>query len=509
MNNHQRVLLQAPTGAGKTVVASEMMRSAYEKGSRTLFVAHRRELIHQCSDKLERFGIPHGVVLPEEPWTDETILCGSVQSFTTRIRKGRINLDDVRLIIFDEAHHARARTYQQLVDACPAAVVVGITATPVRGDGRGLGNLFGALVQTPTISQLTDMGYLVPARYFAPTQPDLSGVRVRAGDYVESDLEKVMDKPQLIGDIVEWWGRIAPDKKTLVYASSVNHSRHLAYAFTNVGVSAHHLDGSTPNDERDAAIAAFRRGELQVLCNCMLFTEGTDIPDVQAIVLARPTKSVGLYLQIAGRGLRPAEGKSECLVIDHAGAVHEHGFVTDWEEWTLEEDARKGAKRKQPNVGDLKMYECKTCHALFVPKGAYCPQCGTPLPKKLPRVELPDVAEGELAEITGSTIKGIPQDKGEFYSQLKWVAQERGYSKGWVSHAYKERFGVWPKGLEGREPQAASPAVLQFVRRKNARYAKAKGEKMDDQDKWRKVYGWQKLEEKARNATSVSHSHDG
>ena len=501
MQGHQRVLLQAPTGAGKTVVASEIMRSAYAKNSRTLFIAHRRELIYQCSEKLQLFSIPHAVVLPNEPWSDETILCGSIQSFSRRVQNKRLDLEGVKLIIVDEAHHARAKSYQRIVEACPEAVVLGITATPIRGDGKGLGNMFSELVQTPTISELTEMGYLVPARYFAPTQPDLSGVRVRMGDYVESDLEKAMDKPQLVGDIVEWWGRIAPGKKTLVYASSVNHSKHLNTAFNKVGVGSHHLDGSTPNEERDEAVAAFRRGELQVLCNCMLFTEGTDIPDVEAIVLARPTKSIGLYLQIAGRGLRPADGKGECLLVDHAGAVHEHGFVTDWEEWTLETDKGKAAKKKEAKVGEYKMHECKECHAMFIPKGAYCPHCGAPLPQKLSRVELPDVADGELAEITGSGIKGIPEDKTEFYAQLKWVAREKRYSDGWVAHAYKDRFGVWPKGLKGVVPKAASPAVLQFVKRKNQRFARQKkkqGEQLEGQDKWRKVYGWKRLEERAR-----------
>lgn len=305
----RRIILQAPTGSGKTICAAELIRGAVAKEKRVVFLAPRRELINQCSEKLATLGVRHGIIMAGVvPESSAVQVCCVPTLHARAMQRQKIELPAADLVICDETHLYLAPTYQAIVERYADAVVVGLTATPARGDGKALGLMFETIVPTCSVASLVEQGYLVPQRYYSPSKPDLAGVKIRAGDYAEDQLERAMDKPKLIGDIVANWQRLASDRQTVVFASGVQHSIHLRDEFRRVGVRAEHLDGKTPMEERKGIIARVKSGDVQVVCNCMVLTFGWDSPSVSCAVLARPTKSVVMYLQMAGRVLRRRRG---------------------------------------------------------------------------------------------------------------------------------------------------------------------------------------------------------
>ena len=471
-SGNQRVLLQAPTGSGKTIVAAEIIRLAEEKGSRVLFLCHRRELIFQSSDKLERFGVRHGIIMAgvtPDRW--HNVQVASIQTLWVRgMKLGRMAMPECDLLVIDECHQSLAKTWRKLIDYfdCPT---LGLTATPCRGDGAGLGHIYEEMVHTASIEDLTDGGFLVQARYFAPCMPDLEGVKIQMGDYVESQLAGRMDKVELVGDIIENWGRICPERQTIVFATGVKHSIHIRDRFEDAGVKVAHLDGSTPKDERDEVIRQFNEKEIQVITNCMILTHGWDCPPCSCCVLARPTKSLGLYLQMAGRALRPWPEKQNCLIIDHSGAVYEHGFLDEPIPWSLGEgkisDARaREYKRKKPIT-------CENCKAVYSGQRV-CPICGHEPVKKGRAFEVYDGLLGEISRDGREGAYYTMEDKARWRSMLDYFRIERGYKPGWTGWKYKEKFGAWPpRGLRYVRPIPPSPEVAGFIRAGQIRYTKS------------------------------------
>jgi DNA repair protein RadD len=348
-------LYVAPTGSGKTIVAAAVIERAEERGKRLLVLTHRREILRQTSSKLP---MDHGII--QSGLTLDLaypVQVGSVQTLWTRwMGRNKVPLPAADILVVDEAHHIRARTWSGIIEAYPDAAVIGLTATPCRGDGRGLGNHFDRLILGPQIPDLIAKGQLVETKYYAPVNPDLKGVKTSKGDYVVTELSKRMDRPDMVGDIIENWHKHAQRRKTLVFAIDVAHSQHITDEFVKSGVRAEHLDGSTPKEERDAILRRLESGETEVVTNCMVLTEGFDCPDVACIVLARPTKQLGLFRQMAGRGLRPAPGKTDLILIDHSGAVFMHGLLEDRIDWTSTATSARPTKRmkraqRQPSRG--------------------------------------------------------------------------------------------------------------------------------------------------------------
>ena len=298
----RRALLVAPTGAGKSVIAADVIDDYVTEGNRTLVLVHRRELVAQMSEKLHMSGVDHGVIQAGYPTrAGAMVQVASIQTLHARaVRSSRMVMPAADLIVVDEAHHIRARSYRQIIEQYPDAILLGMTATPCRSDGRGLGNMFDCIVECPNIAELIEGGFLVPTMVYAPTQPDLKGVKIVRGDYAESQLAERMDQASLVGDIVTHWLRLAERRRTVVFATSVAHSAHLRDEFRAAGVWAEHIDGSTPVEERDAILAKLNSGAVELVCNCMVLTEGWDQPAVSCLVLARPTKSMGLYRQMVG-----------------------------------------------------------------------------------------------------------------------------------------------------------------------------------------------------------------
>jgi DNA repair protein RadD len=344
----RKIMLVAATGSGKTVIAGAIVKKQVAEGRRVLFFSHRREITTQTSAKLYAVGIDHGIIQAGFPLRlHEPVQVASVQTLTARaIRGSAIELPAADLVIVDEAHHTPADTYQKVLEKYPEATLLGLTATPCRKDGRGLGNVFEVLIECPQVQELIDLEFLVPTTVYAPADRiDLSGIRTQAGDYVENQLAERMNTAKLVGDVVTHWHRHGERRKTVVFATDVAHSLHLRDEFRRSGALSEHIDGKTPKVERDGILTRLARGDIEIVTNCAVLCEGWDSPDVSCLVLARPTKSMGLYRQMVGRGLRPAPGKRDCVVLDHAGAVFEHGFVDEPVVWTLDTTQRaKNAK---------------------------------------------------------------------------------------------------------------------------------------------------------------------
>jgi DNA repair protein RadD len=331
--------------------------------------------------------------------------------------------------------------------------------------------IFDTMVLAPSIRELIDLGHLVPPEYYAPSRPDLSKLKIRCGDYVKEGVADVMDRPQMVGDIVTNYAKICPDRKAIVFATSVKHSKHIAERFIDAGIPAAHIDGKTPKEERDQILKDLASGKIQIVVNCMVLTEGFDCPSVGCIILARPTKSLGFYIQMAGRGLRPDKDKDNCIIIDHSGAVYQHGFVDVDHEWSLDPQERiedRQSKAQREKAGPI---TCKECNFLYEGRPD-CPKCGW---QPVTQGKSFDFQEGELGRIDRDGLithfKETREQKERFYQELVFIQQERGYKPGWVAFKYKERYGKWPRGLMDK-PAIPSVETRSWIRKEAVKYAR-------------------------------------
>jgi DNA repair protein RadD len=474
---YRRILLVAPTGAGKTHLASELIRKALAKGRRVLFVAHRRELIKQAHLRLFETGIDAGVIAPEfTARPGEPVQVASIPTLYRRaLASSRLQLPAADIVFVDEAHHARAPTWQRLIESYPNAVIIGLTATPCRQDGAGLGEIFEKLVETKQIPELIDQGFLVGTRVFAPSSPDLEGIHIRRGDYVESELAKRVDLPKLIGDVVGHWLRHAERKRTVCFCVGVAHAVHLRDEFRRHDVAAEYIDGNTPIPERDAILSRLKAGAVEVVCNCNVLTEGWDLPQLGCVILARPSKSFGLYRQMTGRGLRPFSDKTHLLVLDHAGLTLEHGFVEEPVVWSLDKDRRAHATRASKSstgAAERKLVDCPECHRVFWRDAGVCPSCGW---RPRPKPKAIAVRPGDLVEVKHRTGQSFSaDDKRDFLGELHAIQRERGYKPGWSYHTFIARFGHPPLDPVLPPPRDPSSATRGWVKHRQIAYAKAR-----------------------------------
>ncbi|MEI7608058.1 MAG: DEAD/DEAH box helicase [Rhodospirillaceae bacterium] len=441
MVRHRRVLLQQATGAGKTFIATTIAKVAAAKGKRVVFLVHRIELLDQTSRTFAEEGIEHGVIRAGEPTPDVPVLVAMIQTLARRL--GKVPTPD--LVFADEAQHAVSGTWMNVLNAWSDAYLIGLSATPQRLDGRGLGDVFETMVQGPTTAELIRDGYLSPYRAYAPTTLDLSGVRTSMGDFATADVSAAVDKPSITGDIIEHYQSLAAGKRAILFAATRAHSRHLAEVFTAAGIPAEHVDGETPADVRERAVADFAAGRLRVLTNVELFGEGFDVPGAEVVILARPTQSLSLYLQQVGRVLRPAPGKYFALILDHVGNIARHGLPDDPREWALTSERRQ----RQSNDNGPAVRQCPSCFCCHRP-AAVCPECGwkyAPVVReleqragKLVQIERPeDWAPGiDIANARGHQWFRLLESAGSNENRLRQIAKARGFRRGWVQHRMRE-----------------------------------------------------------------------
>lgn len=447
-----RILYQLPTGGGKTIVAGFMIQAAAAKGLRVGWFAHRRELIMQPSAMLDRIGIPHGITMSSHKRYDPQAQV-QVLSIDTAVRR---ELPAFDLVIVDEAHHARSDSYTEVIGKLKPNTVIGITATPCRLDGRGLGDIFDEIILGPSVQWLTDHGYLVPAETYSWPVPT-DGIRIIQGDYDKKQANDRMSQPQLVGNVVDHWLKRCADRATIVFASGIGHSRLLVKRFEAEGITTAHLDGNTPTDERDKIIKRLRSGELRLVCNYGVLTEGTDIPNVSCIVNCRLTQSEALWLQMAGRGLRSDPGKINCIIHDHGGSARLHGTPEQPREWTLTQtvERKKGKKPALVPVDTIRV--CPDCGRVLPREATNCP-CGYVF--KAAQIK---ESSGELEKITGAAVVPESKMRSDFF---RWMWEQENfkrkdgkpYAPGYAFAKFQARYRVPPKSI-WREQYKAQKAI--------------------------------------------------
>jgi DNA repair protein RadD len=480
----RRIVLYAPTGSGKTEMAIDMARGALGRDKRVLFCANRVELVGQAYRRFFKSGITAGIIQAENTrGVDQRCIIGSIQTLARR------GLPPFDLLIIDEAHSvAGSKDYAKVMKDAADKYVIGLTATPfAKGMARnveGLGKLFEDIARATTIRELIDLGFLVDCDIFAPSEPDVDAVKIVAGEYHQGQLEEAVDRPKLIGDIVEHWQRLAADKQTVVFATSIAHSQHIVEQFHAIGVQAEHIDAYTDDHDRRAVLERFASGRTRVLSNCSVLAEGWDCPACEVMILARPTRSLIRYIQMAGRVLRPvyaggfdlgttqgrlaaiaAGGKQRALILDHSGTSKRLGFPTDDLPLELDDGTRTMAEKKAREERAALPHLCERCFYLMPAKVRICPKCKF----KPERPVHVDHEDGELVKVARKP-KISTDDKERVYAELLGYAKERGFKPGWAYHKCVDLYGSAPrKRLEAVEPSNKTRALIHHLNIKKAK----------------------------------------
>mgnify|MGYP000272942732 CR=1 FL=1 len=487
---HRKVLLQSATGSGKTLTSATMIHNSVRAGWRVMFLCHRIELVDQTSKTMTRLGVDHSFVANGFPqqYKMPVLIC-MVQTLCKRIEK----VPAPNLIVIDECHHAVSSQYRKVLEAYPDALVVGLTATPERLDGRGLDDIFNALVPGPSIRWLMDQGYLSDYRLWSHQPPKVEDLKKRGGDYDAHELSDVMRDSKLVGDAVEHYLDLCPGERGVAFCVDVEHATKMADAFQAAGVRAVELDGTAPADVRKKTIRAFREGDIDILTSVDLFGEGFDLPEMSVALLCRPTQSLGLALQQVGRTFRTVyadgydletqQGRLDAIangpkpfarILDHAGNFgphRPHGMPDDDREWTLE-----GRKKRASTSSGPAPKGCPRCFGAN-PSGTkicrYCSFAFVLTPREI-EIEAGDLVEIQreqarvaVASQTANDARsydevvtimiarghndpataaeavwrkrGEPVTEQQFYDACKRVSHERRYKNGWAEFRVRMR----------------------------------------------------------------------
>jgi len=418
MQGYKSPCIVAPCGSGKTVIMAEMAKQAAKKGNRTLFLVHRKELKEQTLNTLEWWGADL-----------DYIEVGMVQTIVRQLEK----TTKPNLIITDENHHSLASSYRKIYNYFPQARLVGFTATPVRLNGGGLGDVNDILIEGPSVKELIEWGNLAPFKYYAPEIVDTSKLKIRRGEYVQSDIEQLFQNKTIWGDVIKHYKKLSDGKQAICYCSSIAQSKRMANEFNAAGIKAKHIDGDTPKAERDAAIEYFRQGEIMVLCNVDLISEGFDVPDCTTAILLRPTRSLGLFIQQSMRPMRYKPGKT-AIIIDHVGNVARFGTPDLEREWSLE-------PKKEANTTVLEenpVKQCPECFYTVKRNTTICPECSYQFGQEEKEIENVDSELVEVGSFNFTTNYKKPEDCKNM-KELYQLAKSRGYKPGWAYYQGKLR----------------------------------------------------------------------
>ena len=450
---NKSVILQMPTGSGKTHVAMDIIQHGLKHGKRIAFCVDRITLLDQTVDKFIENGIHLGIMQGDHPMRNAAAPV-QVVSLQTLARRGRRNWPEVDLFIIDESHVNYA-IIKELMDTWDNLKYVGLSATPFT---RGLGLVWDDLVVATTTAELIELGYLADYDAYAPSQPDLTGVRQSGGDYSTVDLEERMNS--LTGDVVAHYIAHGDNGKGLYFTPTVAYAQSLALEFMSQGVSADHVSGYDTEEQRQDKMGRYKSGDIQVMTNCEVLTKGFDQPDIMVGGLCRPTRSLSLHIQMCGRFLREWEGKRK-LILDHAGNIERLGFPDDELPTTLDM-GEAGVNSDTRDRDDPQPWNCPKCHSL-VPAGTrICPACG----HAAIRASGVQVEAGVLEKIERS---GVPQ-KQAVYSMLNQIRIDMNYKQGWVANQYKNIFGVWPRNIDVTKTMPPAPELQEWLAKKRRNF---------------------------------------
>lgn len=441
------MMLCLPTGGGKSTVMSAYVKKVMAKNKRTIFVVHRKELVKQFAQRLwSQFQMLSGIIMARfTPDYTKLTQVASIQSATRR------QLPDTDLIIVDEAHRIKSNSYVQLLNQYPDAYVIYLTATPFRADGKGFEDMVDAIVQPTSIMELINDGFLVPTKVFGTERKvDVSDVGIRAGDFKSEELYSKYNDMASYNDVVVNYLLHGKGKKAVCFNVNVEHSKNQNEYFKRAGVPSAHVDGTTPQAERDRIFKQFSAGKILVLNNVDIVTEGVDVPDVEVVILNRATKSLNFYVQAVGRGLRPlldsnyqiirnpdgSPKKPHCIVLDHGENTMRHGFVEDYDKTRFTVDGRK-KKKKGDQEPVLK--ECTNCYAMIPLFAQICPECDFKFERKTAELKLTDGTKLVLLDrdaVTIERLRGMDWKKAKEVPlhHLRLVAHLKGYNPAWWFH---------------------------------------------------------------------------
>lgn len=426
-----RPLAVSPTGSGKTVLFSYITSQVQKRGSRVVIIAHRREILDQISATLKRVGVAHGFIQSGKPMANQSAMVASIQTLARRLDK----IPTPDLVIIDEAHHSVSKSYVELFAVWSSAKFIGVTATPERLDGKGLGAMFDRMVMGPSVSWLIENGFLARPIYYAPKESiDLSSVHTIAGDFDRSEAEEIVDTPRITGDAVEHYLRFCKGQRAVAFCVSVAHAQHVADHFQSRGIPAASIDGTLEPEVRAQRVADLTAGKILVLTSCELISEGFDLPAVNAAILLRPTQSLSMHLQQLGRALRTFPGKTHATILDHVGNCLRHGLAEQDREWDLDGREKRKAKSKP-----VETKQCSHCFAIFT--GTVCPQCKT---ERVIEARELEVVDGELQRLSIEDIAAKREARREegrcrTLDDFKALARQRGYKPGWAYFRWQSR----------------------------------------------------------------------
>ena len=479
---HGSFMMYAPVGFGKTAIAALIASGFISRNMRIMFVAPYTVLLDQTATRFIEYGLPAeeiGYIWRDHPAYDPSRLI-QIASADTLIR--RDFPENIDLLIIDEAHLKRKKILEIIdhLTTNTGVKVIGLSGTPF---SAWLGTYYQKLIKPTTMKELIAIGALSKYEFYAPSHPDMSDVKtsVQAGygrDYNEAQSGDVMSDPTLVGDIVKNWLENGEDRPTICFCVNVAHANYVTVEFSRAGVMVEVMTASTPHEERQLTISRFEQGITKIIINVGVLVAGFD-SDVRCIIFARPTKSEIRWIQILGRGLRPAPGKDHCIIFDHTGTVHQMGYPDDIEYDYLpatsdgmEDAPARVVRTEQP---ERLPKECTQCHYVK-PVGIYiCPKCGfkpiagedidTDKTRSLKKVK-------QAKEVVTTAVKQAWWSQILYYQRTR-SAQGKPVSDGWCSHVYKKKFDVWPNGLH-RTPMAITPVVSNFIKSTQIAYAKSK-----------------------------------
>lgn len=412
---YKRPCAVMPCGAGKSLVAAEIAKRTAANKKDVLFLVHRQELCDQINNTFIKYGVDM-----------DHCAVGMVQTISRRLDK----MSPPALIITDENHHCLAASYKKIYDHFSNVYCVGFTATPIRLNGGGLGEVNDILISGLSVRELIARDCLSDFDYYAPPVADLSGLKTRAGEYSAEDIEKALNKPKIYGSVISYYRQLADGRQAICYCAGIESSKAAARMFELEGIPAAHIDGDTPKNKRAEIINKFRDGKLKILCNVDLISEGFDVPDCSAVILLRPTKSLTLYIQQSMRCMRYKPGK-RAVIIDHVGNVHRFGLPDQEFEWSLEP---RPERKKEKSDEELKIRQCPQCFFTHAFAGI-CPNCGYTYPPKERTVA--EVKAARLEKIRETVKKYEKPSECTSFAELAAYGKLKGYKPGWAYYAAK------------------------------------------------------------------------